>query len=63
MRKDKTFDCVKMKWEIQQRVRKEFEGVPEAEAREVQMRRVAQDAILGPLYNRLTAERESAGRR
>ena len=53
MKKDKQFDCVRMKWDIQQQIRKEFEGVPEAEAREAQMRRVAEDPILGPLYKRL----------
>jgi hypothetical protein len=63
MRKDKKFDCVRMKWDIQQQIRKEFAGVPEAEAREVQMQQVAQDPILGPLYRRLATEKESAGRK
>ena len=59
MKKNKGFDCVQMKWDIQQQIRKEFAGVPEAEAREILMRRVAQDPILGPLYERLAAERQS----
>lgn len=51
--KNKAFDCVKMKWEIQQQMRKEFAGIPEAEAREMQMRQVAEDRILGPFLKRL----------
>lgn len=61
--KAKEFDCVKMKWDIQQQIRKEFQGVPEAEAHERQMRHVAQDPILGPLYKRLAAAKESAAKR
>lgn len=61
MKKDKQFDCVRMKWAIQQQIRKEFEGVPEAEAREAQMRRVAEDPILGPLFKRLDSQRQPAG--
>ena len=59
----KEFDCVKMKWDIQQQIRKELAGVPEAEAREKQMRLVAQDPILGPLYKRLSSAKESARKR
>ncbi len=61
--KNKEFDCVKMKWDIQQQIRKEFKGVPEAQAREAQMRQVAQDPILGPLYKRLASEKQSARER
>ena len=61
--KNKKFDCVKMKWEIQQEIRKEFAGIPEAQAHEIQMRRVADDPILGPLYKRLASPRESTAKR
>ena len=61
--KNKKFDCVKMKWDIQQQIRKEFKDVPEAQAREAQMRQVAQDAILGPFYKRLASETQSADKR
>jgi hypothetical protein len=63
MKTNKRFDCVKMKWDIQQQMRKEFEGVPRDQAREMQMRQVAQDPILGSLYKRLTSERQSGSRR
>ncbi len=61
--KAKEFDCVQMKWEVQQQIRRELAGVPEAEARERQMRLVAQDPVLGPLYKRLTAAKGAAGKR
>ncbi len=63
MTKNKKFDCVKMKWEIQQQIRQEFAGVPEDQAREVQMRQVAEDPILGPLYRRLASEKTSGARK
>jgi hypothetical protein len=62
VKKDKQFDCVRMKWEIQQEMQREFADVAEAEAREIQRRRVAEDPILGRVYARLTGEKESAGR-
>jgi len=63
MKKNRKFDCVKMKWDIQQEIRKEFAGVPEGEAREKQMQQVAHDPILGPLYRRLAKKTESASTR
>ncbi len=63
MKKNKTFDCVEMKWEIQQQIRKEFAGIPEAQAREIQMRQVAEDPILGPLYKQLASEKEPGAKR
>ena len=60
--KNKSFDCVQMKWEIQQEIRKKFAGIPEDQAREIQIRQVAEDPILGPLYRRLASEKTSAAR-
>ena len=51
--KNKKFDCVQMKWDIQQQIQKEFDGVADVEARKIQMRQVAQDPILGRFYNQL----------
>jgi hypothetical protein len=31
------FDCVEMNWEIQKQIQKEFSGVPDAQAREIEM--------------------------
>jgi len=61
--KSKKFDCVQMKGEIQQQIRKDFAGVPEDQARAIQMQQVAEDPILGPLYRRLVSERSSAAKR
>jgi hypothetical protein len=63
MKKNKRFDCVQMKWDIQRQMREEFKEVPEAEARKAQMRQVAKDPILGPLYKRMKAKRQSAGKK
>jgi hypothetical protein len=60
MKKDKKFDCVKMKWDIQKQIRKEFEGIPEVEARQMQMRQVEQDPILGPFYKHLASVKQSS---
>ncbi len=45
--KNKRFDCVQMKWDIQRRLEEEMPGVPEAEKRRLQMERVAKDPLLG----------------
>jgi hypothetical protein len=60
--KNKKFDCVQMKWEIQQQILKEFAGVPDAQARQIQMRRVMEDPILGPLYKGLMAPKNPPGK-
>ena len=41
----------------------EFAGLPEDQARKIQMRQVAEDPILGPFYRQLASEQESAGKR
>ena len=61
--KNKRFDCVKMKWDIQQRMHKEFKGTPDTEARRIQMQQVADDPILGPFYRRLTSAKRSASKK
>ena len=49
----KEFDCVQMKWDIQQKQREEFAGIDEAERRRILMERVEADPILGPFLRRL----------
>jgi hypothetical protein len=61
--KSKKFDCVRMKDEIQQQIRRDFAGIPEDQALKVRMQQVAEDPILGPLYRRLISEKAAAGRR
>jgi len=56
VRKKKTFDCVQMKWEIQERHRREVEALGKEEAEKRRWQRVLDDPILGPFVR---ASRES----
>ncbi len=51
--KNKTFDCVQMKWDIQRKQREELAGMSEADKRRVLMDRIQADPILGPFVQRL----------
>ena len=53
MKRRKKFDCVKMKWDIQAKIAKEFAGMPEDQARRIQDERVAKDPILGPFLKKV----------
>ncbi len=48
--KEKKFDCVRMKNEIQEKLLKEIEGLSLEERRERFEREVLSDTILGPLW-------------
>ena len=50
--KNKRFDCVQMKWDIQRKQREELAGKSEAERRRLQMERILADPILGPFIKR-----------
>ena len=58
MKNTKTFDCVRMKWEIQRRLDEESAGLNEDEARRRQDAKVAASPILGPVVARLRARPE-----
>ncbi len=60
MKKNKKFDCVQMKWDIQQKIAKEFSGIPEEQAREIQMDRVMQNSVLGPFCKKVQALKETS---
>ncbi|MBN1489797.1 MAG: hypothetical protein JXA69_07760 [Phycisphaerae bacterium] len=49
MTKPKTFDCVAMKSEIQQKLQAEFPDMPEMEKRRMQLDRVRHNPVLGSL--------------
>jgi hypothetical protein len=51
----KTFDCVRMKREIQAQLAREYAGIPEDVAREQELRAAEADPILGPLLRRIRA--------
>ena len=60
MSKKKAFDCVQMKWDIQKKMAEEFKGMPEAEARAIQDKRIAEDPILGPFLKKVQNQRKAA---
>jgi len=60
MKKNKKFDCVQMKWAIQQQIAKEFSGISDEQAHEIQMDRVMQNPILGPFCKKAQASKETS---
>lgn len=58
MKKEKKFECVRMKDEIQAKLLKEYEGLSDDEIHELRRRKIEADLILGPIYKeRRTATR------
>jgi hypothetical protein len=55
MKTPKEFDCVKMKWDIQQKLLAQYADADPKVAREDQRRRIAADPLLGPLFRQLGA--------
>lgn len=53
----KTFDCVQMKWDIQQKLMKEYEGLSLVDRKVLMEKAISDDPILGPWMER--ARRES----
>lgn len=53
MRKNKDFDCVEMKWKIQQDLLREEEELGREEAKKRRRQRVFEDPILGPFLAKL----------
>ena len=53
MKKRKQFDCVQMKWDIQKKIEREFRGIPDDKANKVQMERLSNNSILGPLVKKI----------
>ena len=53
MLKTKRFDCVRMKWDIQQQILQEFKDVSPDQVREVRRRQIEGDPVLGALLQRV----------
>ena len=53
METSKKFDCVQMKWEIQQQLAEEFATMSDKEAYAIQMERVRQNPILGQFLKKV----------
>jgi hypothetical protein len=49
----KSFDCVEMKRDIQERIRRKYAGIPEPEARRLQRQAALDDPVLGPFLRSL----------
>lgn len=58
----KSFDCVEMKWEIQQRILAEKRNLDPAEARRLQREEIEQDPVLGPFLKKVREIRPRARR-
>jgi hypothetical protein len=56
MKPIKDFDCVKMKWDIQQKLLEEERLLGPEEAHRRQDERVRKDPILGPFLKRMEAQ-------
>ena len=61
--KKKAFDCVQMKWDIQQKEAAEFAGVSEEEKRRILDQRIANNPILGPFLRRVRDAEDGRERR
>jgi len=57
MNRQKEFDCVEMKREVQEKVRQKYAGIPEAEAHRLQREAVLGDPVLGPFLSKLRSRR------
>ncbi|MBM3859182.1 MAG: hypothetical protein FJ395_05980 [Verrucomicrobia bacterium] len=51
--KKKAFDCVQMKWDIQRKLRKEYEGLTVAERNRLAEAKILADPILGPWWRKV----------
>jgi hypothetical protein len=60
MKTKKRFNCVEMKWAIQQALVEEFAGLSDEEAHKKQMSRVMQHPTLGPFYKNVRSAQEPA---
>jgi hypothetical protein len=53
MKKQKGFDCVRMKWDIQQKIADEFSGFSDTRMHDIQKKQIAQNPILGKFVRRV----------
>ena len=50
---EKKFDCVQMKWDIQEKIAREFKGVPDEKAHRIQVEQFKKNPILGPFLSKV----------
>jgi len=59
VKKKKDFDCVEMKWKIQQDLLREEQELGREEAKKRRRQRVLDDPILGPFLAKMTTKSRS----
>jgi len=59
VKKKKDFDCVEMKWKIQQDLLREEQELGREEAKKRRRQRVLDDPILGPFLAKVTTKSRS----
>lgn len=60
--KEKEFDCVRMKWDIQQRLLSEYQGANPQKVREAEREHIAADPVLGPFLQKVVTSRPAPSR-
>ena len=53
MIKNKKFDCVKMKWQIQKQLQKDYAGASDGQAHKSQMDDVSRNPVLGQFTQKI----------
>ena len=51
--KNKQFDCVKMKWDIQKKLLAEYSELTDVQAHQKQLEKVEKNPLLGPFLKQL----------
>ncbi|MBI5215941.1 MAG: hypothetical protein HY960_09315 [Ignavibacteriae bacterium] len=60
MKKEKEFDCVQMKWDIQQIIQQEYENIEDIQAHNHQISVVLANPILGPFMKKISKKKNRA---
>ena len=60
MRKNKKFDCVRMKRDIQREISNELSGISDEQAHKIQMDRAMQNPQLGPFCKKLRSLKKTS---
>jgi len=62
MKKHKEFDCVQMKWDIQQRLLKKYSSASPKQIRSRQQDHIAADPLLGPFLRNVATSSPTSQR-
>jgi len=62
MKKTDEYDCVRLKWDIQQQLIREHEGMNPQQVRQSEQEQIAADPMLGPFLQKLVAPQPVASR-